>query len=75
MAVWSPVVAGRKLRLEIESENTEDQRAVAVKTYGSQIVGRLPTLLAPSVFLVLARSCNKGVVEITGRRGNRGAGY
>ena len=73
MSVWDPVVR-EELQLEREPENMEDQRAVAVKKNG-QVVGHMPRNIAPAVFHFLARPCNAGVVEITGHKVNRGAGY
>ena len=35
----------------------------------------VPFNLAPIISAFLKRSCNKGLVEVTGSRVNRGAGY
>ena len=35
----------------------------------------IPFNLAPIILAFLKRSCNKGLVEVTGNRVNRGAGY
>ena len=73
-AIWNPVI-GEELQLKREPENTRDGYAVAVVKPDSCVVGHLPRLLSPIIFHFLARSCNKGVVEITGNKVNRGAGY
>ena len=39
------------------------------------MVGHLPYKIARTVSHFLKRSVNKGMVEVTGRRINRGAGY
>jgi len=39
------------------------------------MVGHLPFNIAPTVSRFLNRSINKGTVEVTGARVNRGAGY
>lgn len=39
------------------------------------MVGHLPYNRAPAVSHFLKRSMNKGMVEVTGKRVNRGAGY
>ena len=73
MNMWDPMI-GEILQLESEPDNLQDPRAVAVKKQG-QTVGHIPKCLSSAVFYYLARSCNTGVVEITGRKVNRGAGY
>ena len=40
-----------------------------------ETVGHVPFNLAPIISAFLKRSCNKGLVEVTGNRVNRGAGY
>ena len=40
-----------------------------------ETVGHVPFNLAPIISAFLRRSCNKGFVEVTGNRVNRGAGY
>ena len=40
-----------------------------------ETVGHVPFNLAPIILAFLKRSCNKGLVEVTGNRVNRGAGY
>ena len=70
---WDPKL-GDVLRLEREPTNCKDRFAVAVIN-GSVVVGHLPYNIAPTVSHFLKRSVNKGMVEVTGRRINRGAGY
>lgn len=66
---------GQVLKLAKEPENSHDTYAVAVvKTCGA-VVGRIPYNLVPLFSQFLAREFNKGVVEVTGERVNRGAGY
>ena len=72
--VWDPKV-GDVLRLEREPTNSKDKFAVAVMDAGSRVVGHVPFKLAPTVSNFLKRSVNKGTVEVTGQRVNRGAGY
>ena len=71
--VWEPRI-GEVLLLQRESDNSEDKLAVAVLKSG-RVVGHVPKNLAPIFSPFLRRSCNKAVVEITGKRVNRGAGY
>ena len=40
-----------------------------------ETVGHVPFNLAPIISTFLKRSCNKGLVEVTRNRVNRGAGY
>ena len=70
---WDPKL-GDVLRLEREPTNCKDRFVVAVIN-GSVVVGHLPYNIAPTVSHFLKRSVNKGMVEVTGRRINRGAGY
>lgn len=70
---WSPQL-GEVLPIEREPTNEKDQFAVAVK-YEGRVVGHLPFNIAPTVSRFLNRSVNKGTVEVTGARVNRGAGY
>ena len=62
------------LLLKREPENTEDKFAVAVIKSGT-VVGHVPKTLAPVISQFLKRDCNKGVVNITGTRINRGGGF
>ena len=62
------------LPLEREPNNTEDKFAVAIKRTGS-VVGHVPFNLAPLVSAYLRRDASKGLVEVTGMKINRGAGY
>ena len=70
---WDPR-NGEVLPLEREPTNPEDPFAVAIKRSG-ETVGHVPFNLAPIISAFLKRSCNKGLVEVTGNRVNRGAGY
>ena len=74
MDIWNPAI-GEELQLKREPENTRDGCTVAVVKPDSYVVGHVPRLLSPIIFHFLARSCNKGGVEITGNKVNRGAGY
>ena len=74
-AVWTPTL-GEVLLLRREPENVHDKYAVAVvKPEGNSTVGHIPYNLAPIVSSFLSRGFNKGMVEVTGERVNRGAGY
>ena len=57
-----------------EAENIRDGCTVAV-VKDSFIVGHVPRQLSPMIFHFLARSCNRGIAEITSNKVNRGAGY
>ena len=70
---WDPWI-GEVLPLEREPANPEDKCAVAIKKCGGT-VGHVPFNLAPVVSAFLKRASNKGLVEVTGNRVNRGAGY
>ena len=75
MPIWSGGTRGlEKFCLEREPTNPEDKCAVAVKKCG-EIVGHIPFNLAPVASAFLKRASNKGLVEVTGNRVNRGAGY
>ena len=67
---WTPVV-GETLLLKREPSNEKDSSAVAVMKEDI-IVGHVP---ASVIFQFLRRDCNKGFVEVTGSKVNRGAGY
>ena len=41
----------------------------------SYIVGHVPRQLSAIIFHLLARSCNRGIAEITGNKVDRGARY
>ena len=58
------------LLLKRKPENVEDKFAVAV-IKSVTVVGHVP----PVIFQFLKRDCNKGVVNITGKRINRGGGF
>ena len=73
MERWDPWI-GEVLPLEREPTNPEDKYAVAIKK-SSGTVGHVPFNLAPVVSSFLKRSSNKGLVEVTGSRVNRGACY
>lgn len=72
--VWDPKV-GDVLRVEREPTNSKDRLAVAVMDDRSRVVGHVPFNLAPTLSNFLKRSVNKGTVEVTGQRVNRGGGY
>ena len=69
--LWSPQL-GDVLPIEREPTNHEDKFAVTVKLEG-HVVGHFPFNIAPTISHFLNR--NKGTVEVTGKRINRGAGY
>ena len=71
--IWNPRI-GEVLPLEHKPNNTEDRFAVAIKRTSS-VVGHVPFNLAPVVSAFLRRDVNKGLVEVTGPKINRGAGY
>ena len=54
--------------------DSEDKFAVSIKRTGS-VVGHVPFNLAPLVSAFLKRDVSKGLVEVTGLKINRGAGY
>ena len=70
---WNPWI-GEVLPLERDPTNLEDQCAVATKKSGGT-VGHVLFNLAPVVSAFLRRSSNKGLMEVTGNRVNRGTGY
>ena len=70
---WTPVV-GETLLLKREPSNEKDSSAVAVMKEDI-IVGHVPYNIASVIFQFLRRDCNKGFVEVTGSKVNRGAGY
>lgn len=71
--IWEPTI-GEILLLKTEEENTHDRFAVAVQREGV-VVGHIPFNLAPVASYFLEVEGNKGEVEVTGARVNRGAGY
>ena len=73
MDIWNPRI-GEVLPLQREPNNPEDRFAVAIKRTGN-VVGHVPFNLAPLVSAFLKRYVNKGLVEVTGSKFNRGAGY
>lgn len=70
--IWQPTV-GETLLLRREPTNEKDSLAVSVIMDG-MIVGHMPYDLAPLISYFLMREVNKGFVQITGPRVNRGAG-
>ena len=70
---WTPVV-GETLLLKREPNNEKDSSAVAVMKEDIT-VGHVPYNIASVIFQFLRRDCNKGFVEVTGSKVNRGAGY
>ena len=70
--VWHPTV-GEILALRKESTNEKDSLAVSV-VKDDNTLGHMPYDLAPLVFYFLSREVNKGLVETTGEKVNRGAG-
>ena len=63
--VWTPML-GEKLQIEIEEDNRNDARAVAVQKR-EMVVGHLPRETAKVVWYFLRRG-GSGWCEITGRR-------
>ena len=70
---WKPVV-GEMLLLQREPNNPKDKCAVSVMK-GGDVVGHVPYNLAPVMSSFLQRGSNKGTVEVTGAKVNRGGGY
>ena len=73
MDIWDPTI-GEVLPLRPEPTNPNNKFAVAIMRRGD-IVGHLPYNLSPIVSAFLKREVNKGLVEVTGEKVNRGAGY
>ena len=71
--IWSPVV-GEILLLKREPDSLVDASAVAVWKE-DKIVGHVPYNIASVISQFLRRDCNKGFVQVTGNKVNRGAGY
>ena len=71
--IWSPVV-GEIMLLKREPDNLVDAAAVAVWKE-DKIVGHVPYNIASVISQFLRRDCNKGFVQVTGNKVNRGAGY
>ena len=71
--IWSPVV-GEILLLKREPDNLVDASVVAVWKE-DKIVGHVPYNIASVISQFLRRDCNKGFVQVTGNKVNRGAGY
>ena len=65
---------GEVFPLQREADNPEDKFAFAVKRR-SVFVSHLPFNLAPVISAFLRRDVNKGLMEVTGAKINRGAGY
>ena len=75
MNLWTPM-PGEVLLLRREPENAYGKYAVAVvKLVGNTTVGHIPYNLAQIFSSSLSRGFNKGTVEVTGEKVNRGAGY
>ena len=72
--IWNPAI-GDVLTLEKGPTNEEDKFAVAVMDSRNIIVGHIPRCIAPTVSNFLKRTVNKGSVQVTGDKVNRGAGY
>ena len=71
--IWSPVV-GETLLLKREPDNLVDASAVAVWKEDI-IAGHVPYNIASVISQSLRQACNKGFVQVTGNKVNRGAGY
>ena len=63
------------LQLKREPDNSVDRNAVAVVKIDGSIVGHVLYNLAPTFSRFLKGDFNKAIVEITGDKVNRGAGY
>ena len=68
--VWTPTT-GELLLFRREPSNISDQSAVGEDS----VVGHLTCNIASVISQFLRRDINKGFVEVTGDRVNRGAGY
>ena len=73
MGVWNPI-QGQTLLLKQEPTNAKDKNAVTV-LLEDQMVGHVPHNVALYFSQFLRRDFNKGFVEVTGPKINRGAGY
>ena len=71
--IWSPVV-GEILLLKREPDNLVDSSAIGVWKE-DEIVGHVPYNIASVISQFLRRDCNKGFVQVTGNKVNRGVGY
>ena len=71
--IWSQVV-GEILLLKREPDSLVDSSAVALWKE-DKIVGHVPYNIASVISQFLRRDCNKGFVQVTGNKVNRGAGY
>ena len=75
MLIWKFGIHYRqRTAIKERGENIRDGCTVAVLK-DSCIVGHVPRQLSPVIFYFLARSCNRGIAEITGIKVNRGARY
>ena len=70
---WQPTV-GKVLVLEREPENSKDKMAVAIMK-SRTVVGHVPKHLSTLFSQFLRRARNKGIVEVTGEKVNRGGGH
>ena len=66
---------GQVLAVKREPANSLDKSALSVVKPNSTMVRHIPYNMAPVILSFLARDCNKGSVEIIGKRVNRGAGF
>ena len=66
--------AGKVLPLQREPDNPADRFAVVIIRHRS-VVSHLPFSLALVVAAFLSRGVKKALVEVTGTKVNRGAGY
>ena len=64
--IWQPRV-GEVLLLEREPDNCDDKMAVAV-IRSRTVVGHVPRHLSTLFSQFLRRTCNKGVVQVTGTK-------
>ena len=71
--IWSQVV-GEILLLKREPDSLVDSSAVALWKE-DKIVGHVPYNIASVISQFFRRDCNKGFVQVTGNKVNRGAGY
>ena len=71
---WTPVV-GETLLLKREPSNEKKDSSAVTVMKEDIIVGHVPYNIASVIFQFLRRDCNKGFIEVTGSKVNRGAGY
>ena len=67
--------SGSSSSKEFWSEFRNVKKSSSIKRTAGSVVGHVPFNLAPIVSAFLRRDVSKGLVEVTGSKINRGAGY